>query len=315
MGSLEVNDELVASTIVDDEDTDGTRRFTEGIVDLLGKTALGDDLDSALDLTTVGDGDEGVALTGADDPVLLEGWGNHAVENDRWGWVGDNARLLNQGMSEEVNTEVSVLASLGRGGDADDLGWTLLEDDQVTNTDVVAWDGEVGAGGDSWWGWLWLGGNDLLLDGDVNVREGVGLLGLRVVGLRDVGLGGLNWVEELIDLAAEVLSVVVVAGGVFRHLGGFGSLLALLLFLGFFLFLLLDDDDFWWAVAVFWGLTGLARSLDGSGLLWLRERNVNVYLLNVSWVGDVDAWGDWWAVREVLRGSGGLGVVRRFGVD
>jgi hypothetical protein len=232
------------------------------------------------------------------------------VEDNRGGWVSDNAVLLNQLVGEEVNTEVSVLASGGGGGDADDLAWPLLEDDQVTNTDVVAWDGEVGAGGGGGNNRL-LGGNNLLGDGDVNVRKGVSLLGLGVVRLSNVGLGGLDGVEEFIDLAAEVFSVVVVAGGVFRHLGGFGGFLALLLLLGlFFLFLnfLLDDDDLWWAVAVFWGFTGLARSLNGNLLLG----EVNVYLLNVSWVGDVDAWGGGGGVSgEVFRGSGRLGVVRR----
>jgi hypothetical protein len=47
-------------------------------------------------------------------------------------------------LGEEVNTEVTVLAGLGRGGDADDLARTALEDQQVTNADVVAWDGDGG---------------------------------------------------------------------------------------------------------------------------------------------------------------------------
>lgn len=45
-------------------------------------------------------------------------------------------------LSEEVNTEVAVLTSLSRGGDADDLARTALQDQQVTNADVVAWDGD-----------------------------------------------------------------------------------------------------------------------------------------------------------------------------
>jgi hypothetical protein len=296
VGLLEVNNELLV-TIADDEDTDGTGGSDVGLVDLLGKTTLGDDGDSGLDLTAVGDSDQGAILTSIDDLVLLEGWGHHVVEDNGWGWVSDDTVLLNQLVGEEVNTEVSVLASGGRGGDADDLAWALLEDDQITDTDVVAWDGEVGAGGRNDSG-LWLGGNDLLGDGNVNVRKGVSLLGLRVVGLRDVGLSGLNWVEEVVDLLAEELGVVVVAGRVFRHLGRFGGFLALLLFLDLlflFLLFLLDDDDLWWAVALFRGFTGLARSLNGNLLL----REVNVYLFNVSWAGDVDAWGGS-VNREVL---------------
>lgn len=309
VGLLEVNNELLV-TIADDKDTDGTRGSDVGLVDLLGKTTLGNNGDSRLDLTAVGDSDQGAVLTSVDDLVLLEGWGHHVVEDNGWGWVGDNTVLLDQLVGEEVNTEISVLASGRGGGDADDLARALLEDDQVTDTDVVAWDGEVGAGGAGSDSGLWLGGNDLLGDGDVNVREGVGLLGLRVVGLGDVGLGCLDGVEEFIDLAAEVFSVVVVAGGVFRHLGGLGARFLGFLFLGLFLFLLFLDDDDGWTVAVFWGFTGLARRLDGNLL-----RESDVYLLNVSWVGDVDARGVLVA-REVLRSGGGLGVVGRgFGLD
>lgn len=47
-------------------------------------------------------------------------------------------------LGEEVNTKVSVLASLSRGSDANDLTWSVLKDDKVTNADVVAWDGEGG---------------------------------------------------------------------------------------------------------------------------------------------------------------------------
>ncbi|KAF3161273.1 hypothetical protein TWF225_009511 [Orbilia oligospora] len=313
VGLLEVNNELLVA-IADDKDTDGTWGSDVGLVDLLGETTLGNNGDSRLDLTAVGDSDQGAVLTSVDDLVLLEGWGHHVVEDNGWGWVSDNAVLLNQLVGEKVNTEVSVLASGRGGGDADDLAWALLEDDQVTDTDVVAWDSEVSAdsaGSDSS---LWLGGNDLLGDSNVNVREGVSLLGLGVVRLSNVGLGSLNWVEEFINLAAEVLSVVVVTGGVFRHLGGFwGGFLGWLLFLGLFLFFLflLDDDDGWWTLAVFWGFTGLARSLNGNLLL----RESNVYLLNVSWVRDVDA-RSVLVAREVLRSSGGLGVVGRgFGLD
>jgi hypothetical protein len=307
VGLLEVNNELLV-TIADDEDTDGTGGSDVGLVDLLSKTTLGNDGDSGLDLTAVGDGDQGAILTSVDDLVLLEGWGHHVVEDNGGRWVSDNAVLLDQLVGEKVNTEVSVLASGGGGGNADDLAWTLLKDHQVTDTDVVAWDGEVSADGAGGNGSLWLRSDNLLGDDNINIGKGVSLLGLGIVGLGDVGLGGLNGVEEFIDLAAEVFSVVVVAGGVFRHLGrGFGGGL-LLLVLGFFGFLLfLDDDDLWWADAVFWGFTGLARSLNGNFLL----RESDVYLFDVGWAGNVDAGSGGGVTGKVLRGSGGLGVVRR----
>ena len=45
-------------------------------------------------------------------------------------------------LGEEVNTEVAVLAGLGGSGDADDLAWSSLEDEQVADADVVAGDGD-----------------------------------------------------------------------------------------------------------------------------------------------------------------------------
>ena len=44
-------------------------------------------------------------------------------------------------LGEEVNTKVAVLASLGRGGDADYLARATLKNQEVTNADVVAGNG------------------------------------------------------------------------------------------------------------------------------------------------------------------------------
>lgn len=45
-------------------------------------------------------------------------------------------------LGEEVNTEVTVLTSLGGGGDADDLARASLKDQEITNADVVAGDSD-----------------------------------------------------------------------------------------------------------------------------------------------------------------------------
>jgi hypothetical protein len=45
-------------------------------------------------------------------------------------------------LGEEVNTQVSVLASGSRRGDADDLARTTLKDQEIADADVVAWDGD-----------------------------------------------------------------------------------------------------------------------------------------------------------------------------
>ena len=45
-------------------------------------------------------------------------------------------------LGEEVNTQVSVLTSCSRGGDADDLARTTLKDQEIADADMVARDGD-----------------------------------------------------------------------------------------------------------------------------------------------------------------------------
>ena len=45
-------------------------------------------------------------------------------------------------LSEEIDTKVAVLASLSRGSNADDLTRSALENEQVTDTDVMARNGD-----------------------------------------------------------------------------------------------------------------------------------------------------------------------------
>jgi hypothetical protein len=188
MGNLVVDGELLA-VVGDDEDTDGSGSTAESLLELGEEVALVDNLEALLDLTSLSHGDELTVIADVDETVLLEDWAEEGVEDDRWGWVRDNTWLLMQLLGEEVNTEVSVLTSLGRGGDADDLAWAVLEDDKVTNADVVAWDGEGG------------------VLGDVVDRRDVGGLLVRVVGRL---------------LVRVVVNVVVLShvGGRFRLVGG-----------------------------------------------------------------------------------------------
>jgi hypothetical protein len=86
-----------------------------------------------------------------EDTVLLEDWTKHGLNDDAWAWVGDEGRLFVQLTSEEVDTQVAVLAGGSRGGDPDNLAGTALEHQEVTHADVVAWDGNG-----VWW-WLRLG--------------------------------------------------------------------------------------------------------------------------------------------------------------
>lgn len=74
--------------------------------------------------------------------VLLENRAEQGLDNDGWGWVGDEGGLLMQLLGEEINTEEAVLASRWGSGDLDDLARTALEEDNVTNADVVGWDSD-----------------------------------------------------------------------------------------------------------------------------------------------------------------------------
>jgi len=125
---LEVNCQLL-SLVGDDQDPDGAGSLSESLLQLVVQVALINDLESLLDLARLGHGDELAIVTDVDEPVLLEDGSEERVEDDGWRWVGDNTWLLVELLGEEVNTEVSVLASLGRGCDADDLAWAVLEDD------------------------------------------------------------------------------------------------------------------------------------------------------------------------------------------
>jgi hypothetical protein len=94
------------------------------------------------------------------DSVLLEDWAEHGLDDDTWAWVGDERGLLVQLLGEEIDTQVAVLTSGRRGGNSDDLAWTTLEDQKITNTDVMARDGDSVGGVGSWlwgrsasWGW------------------------------------------------------------------------------------------------------------------------------------------------------------------
>lgn len=145
VNNLVVNGQLLA-VVRDDQDTDGPRSVAESLLQASPEVALVDDLETLLDLTSLSHGNELSVITDVDETVLLEDGSEKGVEDDRGRWVRDNTRLLVKLLGEQVNTEVTVLAGLSRGGDTDDLARAVLEDHQVTNADVVAGDGESGLG-------------------------------------------------------------------------------------------------------------------------------------------------------------------------
>ena len=138
---LVVDGELTA-LVADDKDTDAATTVVEGIDQAVEEVALVEDRKALLDITSLGHGDNATVLADVKNTVLLEDRTKHVLDNDGRGRVGDEAGLLMELLGEEVNTEVAVLASLGGGGDADDLARAALKDQEIANADVVAGDGD-----------------------------------------------------------------------------------------------------------------------------------------------------------------------------
>lgn len=78
---LVVDNELTA-TVVDDKGTDGATAIGEGLGDALVEATLGDDLETLLDITGLGHGDEAVVVTDVQDAVGLEDGAEHGLHND-----------------------------------------------------------------------------------------------------------------------------------------------------------------------------------------------------------------------------------------
>jgi len=141
VSNLVVNSKFFA-VISDDQNADGTRSTSIGFLETTPQVALVNNPQSLLDLTSLGHGNELSIVTNVNESVLLEDGTQDRVENDRWGWVRDNTRLFVHLLGEKIDTKVSVLTSLGRGCDPDDLAGTLLQDHQIANANVVAGDGK-----------------------------------------------------------------------------------------------------------------------------------------------------------------------------
>lgn len=116
-------------------------------------------------------------------------------------------------LGEEINTEVAVLTSLSGGGDTDDLAWATLEDQQITDADVMAWNG------DGVWHAGWAGGGAVLplarvtwcRHFDVAFTDSDVLLtslntGLAVVMVVVTLVVALEWVEDAVGGTVETVT-------------------------------------------------------------------------------------------------------------
>ena len=73
---------------------------------------------------------------------MLKDGAEHVLDNNGWRRVRDKTRLFMKLLREEVHSEIAVLAGLCRCSDTNDLAGTALKHQEVTNTDVVARDGD-----------------------------------------------------------------------------------------------------------------------------------------------------------------------------
>lgn len=148
MDDLVVNNQFT-STVVDDEGTDTAAAVAVGLTDALEETTLADDREALLDITSLGHGGDETIVMDIEDTVGLVYRSKHGLDNNRGRGVGDEAGLFMELTGEEVDTEVAVLASLGRDGDTDHLARTSLEDEEITDTDEVNRDGDALLAGDT----------------------------------------------------------------------------------------------------------------------------------------------------------------------
>lgn len=137
-----VVDNQFPAAVIDDQSSDTASSVCKGTVDLVVQAALIDDGKALLDLSTLGHADEPAIIANVQNPILPVDRAQHALHDDRVGRVADKGALFVKLTGEEIDTQVSKLAGLGRGRDPDDLARTTLQDHQITHTDEVAWDGD-----------------------------------------------------------------------------------------------------------------------------------------------------------------------------
>jgi len=138
MNDLEINGKLI-TMIADNKDTKTTMTGFESLLESVPEVGLVDDCKGLLDIAGLGHGNDSVILN-IENTILLEDRTRHGLNNNTWAGMGDVRRLFMQLSGEEIDTQVSVLTSSRGGGNANDLAWTTLKDDNITKTDMVAGD-------------------------------------------------------------------------------------------------------------------------------------------------------------------------------
>ena len=140
VNDLHVNGKL-AAIVVENKSTDTASARLESICQTGPQVGLVNDGQCLLDVTRLRHGNN-VTVLHVQNTVLLEDGTQHGLDDNTGGRVRHKGRLFMQLLGEEINTEVSVLASGRRGGDADDLARSALQHQEVAEADVVARDGD-----------------------------------------------------------------------------------------------------------------------------------------------------------------------------
>jgi len=140
MDHLVVDSKLTAS-IVNDKDTNTAAAIGKRVVQPRPQSALVNDRKTLLDITSLCHGNDTAVVADVEDTVLFEDGAEHVLDDDGWRRIRNKAGLFMELLGEEVYSEVTVLSRLGRGGDANDLAGTALQDQEVADADVVAWNG------------------------------------------------------------------------------------------------------------------------------------------------------------------------------
>ena len=141
MNDLHVDSQL-ASAIINNHDPNRASSISKRVIEVTPESALIDNRQALLHVSSLGHSNDVPVLADIQDAVLLEHRPEHILDDDAGAGVRDEAALLVELLGEQIDAEVSVLAGLRAGGDADDLARAALEHEQVADADVVAGDSD-----------------------------------------------------------------------------------------------------------------------------------------------------------------------------
>lgn len=137
MNDLVVDGQL-PTAVVNDQHANAATTVGEGFVEPGPQAVLVNDRQALLDIARLGHSDHAAIIAHIEDTVGLEDRTKHVLDDDGGRGVRDKAGLLVKLLGEEIHPEIAMLARLGRGGDADNLARAALQDQKVTDADMVA---------------------------------------------------------------------------------------------------------------------------------------------------------------------------------